>query len=232
MSTEAQSSSDLEFNLKHVRDGINEEMIRLGRSVSDVTLVAASKTVPVERLSEAIALGQTVFGENRVQEAQEKWPTLREKHPELELHLIGPLQSNKARHAVALFDVIQSVDRASVAKAIAKERDKQGRNPQLYIQINTGREPQKSGILPEDANAFVKTCQENYNLAIAGLMCIPPADQEPQDDFTLLKEMADTENLKIVSMGMSGDYLVALAHGATHVRVGSAIFGRRPPLNT
>jgi pyridoxal phosphate enzyme (YggS family) len=220
----------LERNLAWIIDEISATCERNGRRPDAVTLVAASKTVEPERLQRAIDLGQRVFGENRVQEGILKWPTLREANPDIELHLVGPLQSNKARDAVSLFDVIQSVDRTSVARAIAKERDKQGRAPTIYIQVNTGREPQKSGVLPEDTGDLIRSCREDYGLDVAGLMCIPAVDVDPSNDFGLLRDMARDEALPVLSMGMSGDYIVAIGHGATHVRVGSAIFGARPLL--
>jgi len=172
-----------------------------------------------------IAAGQRVFGENRVQESKSKWPALRAKHPGLALHLIGPLQSNKAKEAVALFDAIHSVDRPSLCEALAKEIQKQEKRPLLFAEINTGAEPQKAGILPQDADAFLKKCADDYGLEIAGLMCIPPLEEAPAPHFALTAKIAARNGLKLLSMGMSGDYAIAIQFGATHVRVGSAIFG-------
>ena len=199
-----------------------------GRDPAAVTLIAVSKTFPADVVERAIAAGQKVFGENRVQESKTKWPALREKHPGLELHLIGPLQSNKAKDAVALFDAIHSVDRPSICEALAKEIDKQGRTPRLFVEINTGAEPQKAGILPEDADGFLRDCQETYGLTISGLMCIPPFEEAPAPHFALTAKIAARNGLKLLSMGMSADFATAIQFGATHVRVGSAIFGTRP----
>jgi len=171
-----------------------------------------------------------VFGENRVQEAKAKWPALKERHPGLELHLVGSLQSNKAKDAIALFDAIHSVDRQSLAEALAKEIQKQGRHPLLFVVVNTGAEPQKAGVLPEDADAFVTACRDTYGLRIAGLMCIPPVDEAPAPHFALTAKIAARNGLSFLSMGMSADFKVAIAFGATHVRVGTAIFGGRPRL--
>jgi hypothetical protein len=198
-----------------------------GRDPASVTLVAVSKTFPAEAIEPVIAAGQRVFGENRVQEAKAKWPALMEKHPGLELHLIGPLQSNKAKEAVALFDAIHSVDRASLCEALAKEIAKQARQPDLFVQINTGAEPQKAGVLPQEADEFLRACRETYGLTISGLMCIPPVDEAPGPHFALTAKIARRNGLTLLSMGMSADFATAIAMGATHVRVGSAIFGTR-----
>ncbi|MFN3658646.1 MAG: YggS family pyridoxal phosphate-dependent enzyme [Pseudolabrys sp.] len=212
-------------------DAVRAEIARAcrdaGRDPAGVTLVAVSKTFGPERIEPVIAAGQRVFGENRVQEAKAKWPPLFDKHPGLSLHLIGPLQSNKAKEAVALFDAIHSVDRASLCEALAKEIARQGKTPQLFAQINTGAEPQKAGVLPQDADAFLKACRETYGLAIAGLMCIPPVDEAPGPHFALTATIAKRNGLTLLSMGMSADFAEAIAMGATHVRVGSAIFGGR-----
>ncbi|MDX8507596.1 YggS family pyridoxal phosphate-dependent enzyme [Mesorhizobium captivum] len=192
-----------------------------------VTLVAVSKTFAAEDIRPVIEAGQRVFGENRVQEAQGKWPALREAFPDIELHLIGPLQSNKTKEAVALFDVIETVDREKIAAELAKEIAKHGRTPKLYVQVNTGSEPQKAGIEPREAVAFVKRCRDFHGLAIEGLMCIPPADENPGPHFALLEKLAREAGVAKLSMGMSGDYETAIAFGATSVRVGSAIFGSR-----
>ena len=199
-----------------------------GREPSSVTLVAVSKTFPAEAIELVIAAGQRVFGENRVQEAKAKWPALRAAHPGIELHLIGPLQSNKTKEAVALFDTIHSVDRASLAETLAKEISKQGRHPTLFVEINTGEEPQKAGVLPDQADAFIKSCRDTYGLTIAGLMCIPPFEEAPGPHFALTAKIAARNGLKLLSMGMSADFASAIAFGATHVRVGTAIFGSRP----
>jgi len=200
-----------------------------GRDPSEITLVAVSKTHGADRVRELLDVGHRVFGENRVQEAQGKFPDLKAAYPDLELHLIGPLQTNKARDAVALFDVIQSVDRDRLAAALAKEMERLGRRPDCYIQVNTGEEPQKAGILPRDVDAFVAACRDQHKLPVVGLMCIPPVDEEPALHFALLTRMAARNGLARISMGMSADYEKAVRLGATHVRVGSALFGARPP---
>ena len=189
--------------------------------------MAVSKTFGAEAIEPVIASGQRVFGENRVQEAKAKWPVLTAKYPGIELHLVGSLQSNKAKEAVALFDAIHSVDRASVAEALAKEIAKQGRSPLLFAEINTGAEPQKSGVLPQDADEFLKACRDRYGLRISGLMCIPPADEATAPHFALTAKIAKRNGLELLSMGMSADFATAIAFGATHVRVGTAIFGGR-----
>ncbi|MGQ0580609.1 MAG: YggS family pyridoxal phosphate-dependent enzyme [Reyranella sp.] len=201
-----------------------------GRDPAAVTLVAVSKTHGADMVREMLQAGQRVFGENRVQEAEEKFPALKSEYPDLELHLIGPLQTNKARDAVALFDVIQSVDRERIAGALAKEMERLGRRPACYIQVNTGEEPQKAGVLPADLDAFVAACRDTHKLPVVGLMCIPPVDEEPALHFALLAKMAARNGLARISMGMSADYETAVKLGATHVRVGSALFGARPPL--
>ena len=197
------------------------------RERASVTLIAVSKTFDATAISPIIDAGQRVFGENRVQEARAKWPELIAACPGIALHLIGPLQSNKAKDAVALFDAIHSVDRPSLAEALAKECARQERRPTLFVEVNTGAEPQKAGVLPEDTDAFVKTCRESYGLDIAGLMCIPPADEPPAPHFALTAKIAHRNGLKLLSMGMSADFPLAIAFGATHVRVGTAIFGAR-----
>jgi pyridoxal phosphate enzyme (YggS family) len=213
--------------LDRVRAEIARACKDAGRDPASVTLVAVSKTFPAQAIEPVIAAGQRVFGENRVQEAKSKWPPLMDKHPGLELHLIGPLQSNKAKEAVALFDAIHSVDRASLCETLAKEIQKQGKSPTLFVQVNTGAEPQKAGVLPEEADAFLTACRDSYGLTIAGLMCIPPVDEAPGPHFALLAAIARRNGLKLLSMGMSADFASAIAMGATHVRVGSAIFGGR-----
>ena len=198
-----------------------------GRDPADVTLVAVSKTHGADKVRELLAAGQRVFGENRVQEAEEKFPALKAEYADLQLHLIGPLQTNKARDAVALFDVIESVDRERLAATLAKEMARTGRRPDCFIQVNTGEEPQKAGILPGEVDAFVASCRDTYKLPVVGLMCIPPVDEEPALHFALLVKMAARNGLSKVSMGMSADYEIAVRLGATHVRVGSALFGAR-----
>lgn len=197
------------------------------RERSSVTLIAVSKTFTADAIVPVIVAGQRAFGENRVQEAKAKWPELISAYPGLALHLIGPLQSNKAKEAVALFDAIHSVDRPSICQALAKEISSQKRQPELFVQINTGEEPQKAGIAPVDADAFIASCRETYGLSISGLMCIPPVDDPPAPHFALTAKIAARNGLKKLSMGMSADFAIAIQFGATHVRVGSAIFGKR-----
>ena len=223
----ANVSTDAKTGLDQVRADIARACRDGGRDPAEVTLVAVSKTHPAEAIEPVIAAGQRVFGENRVQEAKTKWPALLEKHPGISLHLIGPLQSNKAKEAVALFDAIHSVDRASLCEALAKEIAKQARTPLLFAEINTGAEPQKAGVLPQDADAFLAACRDSYGLTMSGLMCIPPADEAPGPHFALTAKIAKRNGLKLLSMGMSADFAVAIALGATHVRIGSAIFGER-----
>ncbi|QCO15107.1 YggS family pyridoxal phosphate-dependent enzyme [Azospirillum brasilense] len=214
--------------LEAVRRSIQDGCAAGGRAPGAVTLVAVSKTHPVEAVEEALAAGQRVFGENRVQEAKAKFPALRERFPDLELHLIGPLQTNKVKDAVALFDVIQTVDRPKLAEALAEEMVRSGRRPRCLIEVNTGEEPQKAGIPPAELDAFLAACRDRWHLPVTGLMCIPPVDEEPAMHFALLADMARRAGLPEVSMGMSGDYETAIRFGATHVRVGTAIFGARP----
>ncbi|GEC15639.1 YggS family pyridoxal phosphate-dependent enzyme [Nitrobacter winogradskyi] len=210
---------------------VEAEIVRACRDArrerSSVTLVAVSKTFDTDAITPVIAAGQQVFGENRVQEAQRKWPELIAAHPGLALHLIGPLQSNKAKEAVALFDAIHSVDRPSLCEALAREIDRQNRRPSLFVQINTGEEPQKAGVTPSDADDFIARCRDTHGLTISGLMCIPPMDDAPAPHFALTAKIARRNGLKQLSMGMSADFAIAIALGATHVRVGSAIFGTR-----
>jgi pyridoxal phosphate enzyme (YggS family) len=213
--------------LAEVRRRIAQACADAGRDPAAVTLVTVSKTFGADAIAPVITAGQRVFGENRVQEAKAKWPALQARHPDLMLHLIGPLQSNKAKEAVALFDAIHTVDRPSVCAALAKEIDKQGRQPLLLVEINTGAETQKAGVLPEAADAFLRACRETYGLAIAGLMCIPPLGEPPAPHFALTAKIAARNGLRFLSMGMSADYETAIRLGATHVRVGSAIFGER-----
>ncbi len=197
------------------------------RDRAAVTLIAVSKTFAADAIAPVIAAGQRVFGENRVQEARAKWPALMAAHPGVALHLIGPLQSNKTKEAVALFDAIHAVDRPALCEALAREFARQPRRPQLFVQINTGEEPQKAGVAPADADAFIARCRETYGLTISGLMCIPPVDEAPAPHFALTAKIAARNGLEKLSMGMSADFAVAIAFGATHVRIGSAIFGAR-----
>jgi pyridoxal phosphate enzyme (YggS family) len=218
---------DAVSRLAAIRERIAAAEKMAGRRPGSVTLVAVSKTFPAEAVRPVIEAGQRVFGENRVQEAEGKWPLLRDAAAGLELHLIGPLQSNKAAAAVALFDTIHIVDRDKIAAALAAEMRKQKRTPGLFVQVNTGAEPQKAGVLPEETDAFVARCRETHGLAIGGLMCIPPATAVAGPHFALLAKIAARNSLPWLSMGMSGDFETAIALGATHVRVGSAIFGTR-----
>ncbi|WP_209086677.1 YggS family pyridoxal phosphate-dependent enzyme [Agrobacterium tumefaciens] len=218
---------EIEARLEDVRQRIAHVAEKSGRRPGDVTLVAVSKTFDAEAIQPVIDAGQRVFGENRVQEAQGKWPALKEKTPGIELHLIGPLQSNKAADAVALFDVVQSVDREKIARVLAEECEKQARSLRFYVQVNTGLEPQKAGIDPRETLAFVTLCRDELKLPVEGLMCIPPAEENPGPHFALLAKLARECGLKKLSMGMSGDFETAVEFGATSVRVGSAIFGAR-----
>ena len=210
-----------------VRGNIAKAEREAKRPAGAVTLVVVSKTFDADEVRPVIESGQLVFGENRVQEAQGKWPDLKANFADIELHLIGPLQSNKAKEAVSLFDVIETVDREKIAAELAKEIARQGLTPRLYVQVNTGSEPQKAGIEPREAVAFVKRCRDVHGLAIEGLMCIPPAEENPGPHFALLAKLAREAGVEKLSMGMSGDYELAVAFGATSVRVGSAIFGSR-----
>ncbi len=213
--------------LGDVRARIAAAVLEAKRAPGDVTLVAVSKTFEPEAIRPVLLAGQRVFGENRVQEAKGKWPGLRAEFPDVVLHLIGPLQSNKAAEAVALFDAIQTIDRAKIATAVKGEMQSQGRRPALYVQVNTGEEPQKAGVMPKEAVAFVRWCRDEVGLEIAGLMCIPPAEDMPAPHFALLKKLAGEAGVDGLSMGMSGDFECAVSLGATCVRVGSAIFGGR-----
>ena len=214
-------------HLAEVQGRIAEAAKAAGRLPNEITLVAVSKTHGPERVRELLEVGHRVFGENRVQEAQEKFPALKEAYPDLELHLIGPLQTNKARDAVALFDVIQSVDRERLAASLAKEMERLGKRPTCFVQVNTGEEGQKAGVLPADVDAFVAACRDVHKLPVVGLMCIPPVGEEAALHFALLAKMAKRNGLGQISMGMSADYETAVRLGATHVRVGSALFGAR-----
>lgn len=220
-------SQEAENRLATVRAAIAKAEKDAGRAPGSVTLIAVSKTFDAEHIRPVLNAGQRVFGENKVQEGMRKWPELRSDYEGVELHLIGPLQSNKAKEAVQTFDVIHSVDRDKIAKALKAEMDKQGKHPRLYIQVNTGEEEQKAGIAPQDADAFIAKCREEYGLQIEGLMCIPPVEEAPGMHFALLEKIARRNGLDKLSMGMSADYEIAVQHNATHVRVGSAIFGER-----
>ena len=214
-------------NLAEIRGRIAAAAHSADRDPAAVTLVAVAKTHPAEAVEAALAAGQIVFGENRVQEAQAKYPDLQRRFPELRLHLIGPLQTNKVKEAVALFDAIESVDREKLARALAGEMARQNRHPQILIQVNIGEEPQKAGIPPRETDAFVHLCRAELGLNVTGVMCIPPADRQPAPYFALLREIARRNGLAGLSMGMSGDYEAAIRLGATLVRVGTAIFGTR-----
>jgi len=213
--------------LTAVEEEIARACVEAKRDRTGVTLIAVSKTFGADVISPVIDQGQRAFGENRVQEAKAKWPALMAAYPGISLHLIGPLQSNKARDAVALFDAIHSVDRPSLCQALAKEIESQRRRPQLFVQLNTGEEPQKAGIAPSEADAFIASCRDKYGLEISGLMCIPPVDDVPAPHFALTAKIAARNGLKYLSMGMSADFAIAIRFGATHIRVGSAIFGHR-----
>jgi len=213
--------------LASVEQGIARACRESRRDRASVMLIAVSKTFGPEAIAPVIEAGQRVFGENRVQEARAKWPALISAYPGIALHLIGPLQSNKAKEAVALFDAIHSVDRPSICEALAKEIDSQKRRPQLFVQLNTGEEPQKAGVAPGEADAFIAACREKYRLQISGLMCIPPVNDAPAPHFALTAKIAARNGLNNLSMGMSADFAIAIQFGATHVRVGSAIFGAR-----
>ncbi|HYC03391.1 MAG TPA: YggS family pyridoxal phosphate-dependent enzyme [Azospirillaceae bacterium] len=220
-------SDDVAANLAEVRGRIAAAAQEVGRDPRAVTLVAVSKVQPVLKLRAALAAGQRVFGENRVQEAKAKWPELKAEYPDVELHLIGPLQTNKVKEAVALFDVIQTVDRPKLAQALAEECRRQNRRPRFLVEVNTGNEPQKAGIAPSEVGAFLAACKAEWGLQVTGLMCIPPAEEEPTLHFALLADLAKRFFVPGLSMGMSGDYEPAVRMGATHVRVGTAIFGER-----
>jgi pyridoxal phosphate enzyme (YggS family) len=214
-------------NLVAIRERIAAAARTADRAPESVTLVAVSKTHSAASVREALMVGHRVFGENRVQEAQAKYPLLREEFPDLALHLIGPLQTNKVRDAVATFDVIESVDRPRLAQALAREMEHSGRRLPCLIEVNTGEEPQKAGIMPTDADGFILECRERIGLTIIGLMCVPPLDEEPAPHFALLRKIAQRNDLRVLSMGMSADFEKAIRFGATHVRVGTAIFGAR-----
>ena len=225
--TMTDETADVGANLASVRSQIARAAQEAGRDPGAVSLVAVSKTFGPETIRRALDAGQRVFGENRIQEAEAKWPALKAAYPDVVLHLIGPLQTNKVKNAVALFDVIETVDRDKLVRELAKEIDKQGGGPEVFVQVNTGEEDQKAGVAPDDTDALVATARA-AGLNVTGLMCIPPFDEEPSLHFALLRQIAERNGLKRLSMGMSGDFPIAVAFGATHVRVGTAIFGSRP----
>ena len=224
----ALSDVDVAANLAAVEARIAEAARAAGRSPESVIPIAVSKAQPLARVRAALEAGHRTFGENRVQEATAKWPPLKAAFADLELHLVGPLQTNKVGDAVALFDAIETVDRPKLARALAAEMTRTGRRLTCYVQVNTGEEPQKSGVLPGDADAFIAACREEYGLPVAGLMCLPPMDEEPALHFALLAEIARRHDLPLLSMGMSADFETAVRFGATHVRIGTEIFGARP----
>jgi PLP dependent protein len=222
------AESMIETPLTKVREQIARACAEAKRDPSSVMLIAISKTFGADAIEPVIAAGQRVFGENRVQEAKAKWPGIKERYPDIRLHLVGSLQSNKARQAVTLFDAIHSLDRPSLAEALATEIAKQGRKPVLFVEVNTGAEPQKSGVLPQNIDEFVALCRERHGLSVDGLMCIPPANDPPAPHFALTAKIARRNRIPLLSMGMSADFATAIEFGATHVRVGTAIFGARP----
>ncbi len=226
---QAEAEKTVAERLLAVREAIASMARQVERSPDDVTLVAVSKAQPKERVLTALEEGQRVFGENYVQPALALWPELKVTYPDVQLHMIGPLQTNKARDVVSLFDVIETVDREKLARALAKEMVSQGRKPACLIQVNTGEEPQKAGIWPGDVDAFIALCRNELGLPVTGLMCIPPVDDEPSLHFALLAKIAERNDLQVLSMGMSADFEIGVQFGATHVRVGSAIFGARLP---
>lgn len=222
-----EAGPDIAANLAAVRARIAAAERDAGRATGAVTLVAVGKTHGADAMRHAIGAGQTAFGENRVQEAEAKWPALKAEFPAVRLHLIGPVQRNKVKRAVGLFDSIETVDRRELAKSLADEMARSGRRPECFIEVNTGEEPQKGGIAPRQADGFVRECRDVFGLPICGLMCVPPIGEEPSLHFALLREIARRNGLAQLSMGMSADFEVAIAFGATHVRVGTAIFGAR-----
>ncbi len=213
--------------LAEIRARIAQAARDCGRAPEAITLVCVSKTFGAEEIRPVLEAGERIFGENKVQEALAKWPELKHLYPDVELHLIGPLQTNKAREAVEFFDCVETVDRPKIAAALAKEIARCGRHPKLYVQVNTGAEPQKAGILPQEADQFIARCAKDYGLEISGLMCIPPVNEQASPHFALLHEIAKRNGIAILSMGMSADFELAIQLGATHVRIGTAIFGQR-----
>ena len=221
------SRKDIAANFDEIKERIRKSAAQWERNAADVDLIAVSKRQPVEAIEAALAYGHRHFGENRVQEAQQKWPDLKARFADIELHLIGPLQTNKVKDAVALFDIIQTVDRPKLARVLAREMAAAGREIPVYIQVNTGKEPQKAGIFPEDADDFIKACRDDLGLKVIGLMCIPPLEEQPAPHFALLGKIAARNGLSRLSMGMSADFETAVQFGATSVRVGTALFGER-----
>lgn len=219
---------DIAENLAAVKAEIATAAEEAGRRPEDIGLIAVSKTHGQDRIIPALETGHRLFGENRVQEAEEKWPALKERFPDVRLHLIGPLQTNKLARAVQLFDVIETVDRPKLARKLSEEMAKTGRRVDCYLQVNTGEEPQKAGVLPADLADFIHLCRDELQLPVKGLMAIPPVDEEPALHFALLRKLAKENGLEGLSMGMSGDFDIAVTFGATLVRVGTAIFGGRP----
>ncbi len=215
-------------NLVKINEKISLAAKTAGRNADTIKLVAVSKVHVNETIRPVLEAGHKIFGENRVQEAAQKWPALKTDYPDVELHLIGPLQSNKVRQAIQLFDVIETVDRPKLARAIARICEEEKKQIEIYVQVNTGLEDQKAGASPEEADGLIKLCRNQLNLSVKGVMCIPPFDEDPTEHFKLLKSIAERNNIEYISMGMSGDFEKAIEHGATHVRVGTAIFGKRP----
>ena len=228
---EAEAKAEVARNLAEIRRNMTAAAAEAGRDPADTTLVGISKMQPPERIAAALAAGHRCFGENRVQEAKQRWPALRARWPDVALHLVGPLQTNKVRDALALFDVVETVDRPRLATALAEEMARTGRRPDCLIEVNTGEEPQKHGVVPGELERFLRLCVEECGLPIRGLMCIPPIEEPPAPHFALLADLATRHGLPLLSMGMSADYETAIHYGATHVRVGTALFGARvrPP---
>lgn len=231
MVAEIDVATDIAGNLVRVRERIALASADAGRSPDAVALVAVTKFHTADRVREALKAGHRVFGENRIQDAEVKYPDLKQEYPDLRLHAIGPLQRNKVRRAVALFDVIETVDRPRIARAIASEMDEAARRPDCFIEVNTGEEPQKGGVLPAEADAFIRLCRDDLGLPVLGLMCIPPFEDEPSLHFALLREIAARNGLEELSMGMTADFEIAIRFGATQVRLGTAIFGERRSFN-
>ncbi len=229
MAPKMNTGLDIAENLSKIKTRIAEAAAAADRAEDEIKLTAISKAHPVTHVQAALAAGHRIFGENRIQEAEEKWPDLKRSFSDARLHLVGPLQRNKLRRAIALFDVIETVDRPKLSRALANEMERAGSCPDCFIQVNTGEEPQKAGIAPPDADSFIKSCRDDLGLPIRGLMCIPPIDEEPSLHFALLKKIAARNGVNELSMGMSHDFEAAVAFGATFVRVGTAIFGERPP---
>ena len=227
-SIQSDGPSSVSANYSKVVEAVTATAKAVGREAADITLIAVSKTRPAEYSLPVLAAGQIDFGENKMQEAESKWSALKLHHPAARLHIIGALQSNKARAAVALADAIHSIDRDKLARAVADEMTRSGRRPECFIQVNTGEEAQKSGVLPGNADALIEACREIYALPLVGLMCLPPNGEEPSPHFALLRKIAERHGLTKLSMGMTADFKTAIAFGATHIRVGSAIFGARP----